>query len=46
LPPIVNAAAWPGGTSLVLAMLRSFAIMLESVWWLLIEPEPLGPARR
>ena len=30
-PSIVNAAAWPGGTSLVLAILRSFAILLESV---------------
>jgi hypothetical protein len=30
-PSIVNAAAWPGGTSLVLAILRSFAVMLKSV---------------
>ena len=30
-PSTVNAAAWPGGTSLAAAILMSFAIMLESV---------------
>ena len=33
LASIVNAAAWPGGTSLVSAILRSFAIMFCVLFW-------------
>lgn len=29
-----------------LSYVEEFCHMLESVWWLLIDPAPLGPARR
>jgi hypothetical protein len=46
LASIVNGAAWPGGTSLVLAILRSFAIMRLPAGKLPLRPRDLDTRRK